>query len=57
MGKFELYFWKSRYPFGSNTISNLKHCGKKGHDIKSFLITSAVEVLIYFKDFHDELKV
>ncbi len=35
----------------------LAHCGKKGHDIKTFLITAASTVLNYFKDFFDECKV
>lgn len=37
-----------------NTL--MAHCGKKGHDIKTFLINAASTVLNYFKDFFEEYK-
>ncbi|KAJ3344835.1 exocyst complex component exo70 [Kappamyces sp. JEL0680] len=38
--------------------SNLMaQCGKKGHDIKTYLINAAATILGHFKDFYDEYKV
>ena len=35
----------------------MAHCGKKGYDIKSYLVNAASTILTYFKDFFDEYKV
>jgi hypothetical protein len=37
--------------------SLLAHCGKKGHDIKTYIINSTSTILIYFKDLFEEFKV
>ena len=35
----------------------MAHCGKKGHEIKTYLVNAASTILTYFKDFFDEYKV
>jgi hypothetical protein len=35
----------------------MAHCGKKGYDIKTYLVNAASTVLTYFKDFFEEYKV
>ena len=37
--------------------SLLAHCGKKGHDIKTLIISGTSTVLSYFKDLFEEFKV
>ncbi|KAJ3325189.1 Exocyst complex component 7 [Boothiomyces sp. JEL0866] len=34
----------------------LAHCGKKGHEIKSFLVSCGQAIIGFFKEFYDEFK-